>query len=54
MDSSNKPTDLKLKSKLSLAKEKVTESFQPLKNAKEFVSIRRRLEEMLGKNRSRK
>ena len=54
MASSNKPTELKLKPMLSLAKEKATESFQPLKNAKEFVSIRRRLEEMLGKNRTRK
>ena len=53
MASSNKPTELKLKPRLSQAKEKATEGLQPLKNAKEFVSIRRKLEEMLGKNRAR-
>jgi len=54
MASSTKPTELKLKAKLSQAKEKPAEAPQPVKNAKEFVSIRRRLEEMLGKSRARK
>lgn len=54
MASSIKPTELKLKAKLSQAKEKPTEAPQPVKNSKEFVSIRRRLEEMLGKSRARK